>query len=537
MSKILALSLMGIFFLFSVCFDAYSMETKISDADATNIVLRNITKLDEVGGYPRFSPDGKQILFTKKITKKQGNKQLAILTIWIMDKDGKNKNVLLEEGYNGAWSPDGSKIAYCSPKSFLVGVSEDSLSIYDIKAKKKFALMPVTNCYMADVAWTKDGKRVFYDNHGWVMIKNSTFILDLDTLQTKDPSRYNDKERKEWKGTNLLTVAHPKVWIYEDKRYTTGGNLWIENRDNSFRKLLLSENSVVKKGSVTISPDLSKILFEIDRGGIYIANLDVIKDLPSRIFQVPIGRNIFLKKMTFFSDTGREEKFNRYINKGSIYGKVYEPKINPLNNKTIGPGKIEKGFVKFIKVFDDYAIVKVSEERFTRISSGDVVSYIHMNPAPGSGDGSDTITSVWGVLQSTEGGNNETRVDSLLKEAQQKMENKSYRDAITIYDRVLMLQSENMNRAEFHFNRGLAYDYIGELNRAIDDYNQTLSLDQNYVKAYNNRAVAYYKIGKYREAIEDCNKYLTFDKKWPEVYYIRALSKIELKDPKWNRRS
>lgn len=71
---------------------------------------------------------------------------------------------------------------------------------------------------------------------------------------------------------------------------------------------------------------------------------------------------------------------------------------------------------------------------------------------------------------------------------------------------------------------------MGELNRAIDDYTRTISLDQNYVKAYNNRAVVYYKIGKYKEAIEDCNKYLTFDKKWPDIYYIRALSKIELRD-------
>lgn len=67
MSKIWAPSLTAIFFLFALCFDAQSIETKISDADATNIVLRNITKLDEVGSYPRFSPDGKQILFTKKM--------------------------------------------------------------------------------------------------------------------------------------------------------------------------------------------------------------------------------------------------------------------------------------------------------------------------------------------------------------------------------------------------------------------------------------------------------------------------------------
>lgn len=101
MRTIWTFSLAGIFFLFALCFNAYSIETKISDADATNIVLKNITKLDERGSYPRFSPDGKQILFTKKITKKQGNRQLEIPAIWIMDKDGKNMKVLLEDGYNG----------------------------------------------------------------------------------------------------------------------------------------------------------------------------------------------------------------------------------------------------------------------------------------------------------------------------------------------------------------------------------------------------------------------------------------------------
>lgn len=403
MSAIRTFGFISIFFLCTLYSDANAIETKISDADATNIVLKDITKLDERGSYSRFSPDGKQILFTKKITKKQGNRQLEIPAIWIMDKNGKNMKVLLEDGYNGAWSPDGSKIAYCTPKSFLVGVSKDILSIYDVNAKKKFELISVTNCYNADVAWTKDAKSVYYNDHGFGC---SEWLINLDTLKTECADKYYcktirsesypylDKEvcnKTEWREANLLNVVHPTVYIYDGAGFVGGGLLWIENRDNSFRRLLLKEDVIVKTRSVNISPDLSKILFEISRGGIYIATLDITKNLPSRTFRVGIGRNILRGR---WSSSIPEEDVNRYIQEAeerTIYADVYNPQVNPLNNKTIGHGKNKKGLVKLIKISDDYSIIKVVEE-ISIITAGDVVTYLRAG-------GSDWSGAFWGVIQ------------------------------------------------------------------------------------------------------------------------------------------
>lgn len=376
-------SLIGFFSLFNFCFDAYSAETKISDADATNIVLSNIAKLDDTGSYPRFSPDGKQILFTKKITKNQDNAQLEIMSLWTMDSDGKNKKVLLENGYNGAWSPDGNRIAYFSLQSFLVGVSHDTLSIYDIIAEKKFELTSVINGYRTSIAWTKDAKGVFYDDCG----NQGACIINLDTLNI---------ETSEWNEANLFVATHPKVWIYdesmeEDKDWWSGGKLWIENRDNSFRRLLLREDIKAKSRSVDICPDLSKIVFCIDnQSGIYIADLDVSKDLPIRIFRVEIGRNMLLGG----NFINYRERTERFIRESAIYAGIYEPRVNPLNNKTIGPGEKMKAWVKFIKILDNYSIIKIVEET-EAVSLGDVITNLKASLPDLGGGGWD----IWSVIQ------------------------------------------------------------------------------------------------------------------------------------------
>lgn len=398
-----------LFFIF-LCFDSHAAETKISDADATNIVLRNIRKL-ESGGYPRFAPDGKQILFTKT---KKGKYSLEIGTsaIWVMDRDGKNKKVLLEDSYNGAWSPDGAKIAYCS--------SQGALSIYDIKARKKFELIErFGKCQSRDVRWAKDEKRLFFDgvmkkhstaslfggnvkwfmNGGVIGVFESGIIVGLDTLQQeeiKDSGDYKD----EWnwvtppKNVEIFDVAPggPEGELKLDNIASGWRELWIGNRDKSFGRPLLSAKKIaVVKDSTNISPDLSKILFEREAGTgrsffnglsedveIYIADIVVAKDkdLPARTFRVPIGLKTLIEEATRKNPRLDSFKFteviNRVMEEGVIYANVSDPKVNPLTKKTIDHGDKDKALVKLIKVFDDYSIVRVVEER-EPVAIGDVI--------------------------------------------------------------------------------------------------------------------------------------------------------------------
>ncbi len=53
-------------------------------------------------------------------------------------------------------------------------------------------------------------------------------------------------------------------------------------------------------------------------------------------------------------------------------------------------------------------------------------------------------------------------------------------------------QWQGKDLAWAYYNRGIAYKNLKDYRRAIEDYDQALRLDPDYVKAYNNRGYAYY---------------------------------------------
>ena len=50
-------------------------------------------------------------------------------------------------------------------------------------------------------------------------------------------------------------------------------------------------------------------------------------------------------------------------------------------------------------------------------------------------------------------------------------------------------------------NRGLAYDGIGQYQRAIQDYDEAIQLDPDYAWAYHDRGMAYHRLGQHQRAI------------------------------------
>ncbi len=51
--------------------------------------------------------------------------------------------------------------------------------------------------------------------------------------------------------------------------------------------------------------------------------------------------------------------------------------------------------------------------------------------------------------------------------------------------------------------RANAYYRLGEVERAIEDFDQAITLDPNHAQAFNNRANAYDHLGEVERAIED----------------------------------
>ncbi|MGZ3359550.1 MAG: tetratricopeptide repeat protein, partial [Xanthobacteraceae bacterium] len=71
-------------------------------------------------------------------------------------------------------------------------------------------------------------------------------------------------------------------------------------------------------------------------------------------------------------------------------------------------------------------------------------------------------------------------------------------------------------------NRGVAYKYKGEYERALDDYDHAILLNPDFANAYNNRGVIHRIKGEYDLAIRDYNQSISLDRTIPATYYNRA---------------
>ena len=62
-----------------------------------------------------------------------------------------------------------------------------------------------------------------------------------------------------------------------------------------------------------------------------------------------------------------------------------------------------------------------------------------------------------------------------------------------------------------YYNRGSAYDDLGDHRRAIEDYTQALRLDPGDGSAYQNRGVSHESLGEYARAAADWERAIRID--------------------------
>ena len=80
------------------------------------------------------------------------------------------------------------------------------------------------------------------------------------------------------------------------------------------------------------------------------------------------------------------------------------------------------------------------------------------------------------------------------------------------------------------YNRGFAYDNKSEYDRAIQDYDQAVKLNQNYAKAFSNRGLAYYNKGQYDRAIQDYDQAIKLNPNDAKAFRNRGLAKAKKGD-------
>ncbi len=96
--------------LYGIAVLAFVAAPAVAQEQAPDDVLTVAGYLDfERVSDPQISPDGSQIIYTRRWVNKQEDRWASAL--WIMNADG-SRNRFLTEGSNARWSPDGTRILY-----------------------------------------------------------------------------------------------------------------------------------------------------------------------------------------------------------------------------------------------------------------------------------------------------------------------------------------------------------------------------------------------------------------------------------------
>ena len=107
-------------------------------------------------------------------------------------------------------------------------------------------------------------------------------------------------------------------------------------------------------------------------------------------------------------------------------------------------------------------------------------------------------------------------------------------DAIEYYTEVIRLDPPDSSIVSVaHYNRGVIYSEKGEIERAIEDYDQTIRLNPESAAAYNNRGYAYRQKGEVETAIEDYDRAIQIKSDNVLFYNNRAIALLHLQE--WER--
>ncbi|MEW6533726.1 MAG: tetratricopeptide repeat protein [Thermodesulfobacteriota bacterium] len=118
---------------------------------------------------------------------------------------------------------------------------------------------------------------------------------------------------------------------------------------------------------------------------------------------------------------------------------------------------------------------------------------------------------------------------SILNEGLEYHKTGNLKKAVELYTEAL--QKKTPKAAEAHNWRGMAYEELGDQDKALADYNEAIRISPNYADAYNNRGELYRKQKKFSLAARDYNEAIKHDKNFPEAQFNAALVAEEQRNP------
>lgn len=117
--------------------------------------------------------------------------------------------------------------------------------------------------------------------------------------------------------------------------------------------------------------------------------------------------------------------------------------------------------------------------------------------------------------------------DALINRANKRATNGDLEGALGDFDEAITL---NPAKATAYFNRGFLYNTSGQFEAAINDFSEAIALLPDYDEAYYHRGNSYRQLGNFQRAIQDYSGAIRINPYCIKAYYKRAESRAELGD-------
>lgn len=196
-----------------------------------NIADKTHTLLQANGNdkaWVNFSPNGKQIAYSAYSGNSHG--------IYTINIDGKNNQLLIQNGYRPIWSPKGDRIAYLSFGEG--GSSQIFVANADGSNQKQMTTTTSPRLWPGwppdgneDPQWTPDGKKIVYVS--WENEKPEIFIMNADgSRQTRlTKAEYRDEYPEVTPDGNYILFASRRSNMME-------GGICVMKLDGSNQKVI-----------------------------------------------------------------------------------------------------------------------------------------------------------------------------------------------------------------------------------------------------------------------------------------------------------
>jgi len=141
---------------------------------------RKLVQTEMSAHHPDWHPDGDRITFDTE-SNLQGN-------VYVVNADGTDMNLLIEDGFWADWSPDGRQIVFASRRDGNVALylaSADGSGQRRLTRNDRFNYFP---------AWSPDGRRIAFT----VLQDRAIYVIDADGGNERRVTRGGNAEDPAW---------------------------------------------------------------------------------------------------------------------------------------------------------------------------------------------------------------------------------------------------------------------------------------------------------------------------------------------------